>query len=320
MQTPEHYSGTLCNHMISTGTLISYRCTRGMGHTQIPANDPEPHYAVEASLSAQAWSNWKDRQDARSQVGGFAASIPCPSCKTQSLWVDSIEGGNHFHCTRCLFEQDVMDDATEGTNTPAESGNGYPWVDGCDWCSRVSLAPEYGLITWHQMVVNHFGQEHPGPQVIAEQTDSTEHFNEVSLIAVDADDDPPSTEPTKQRDGDQRLPDADASQLDDFEFYISDIRARRDIGIDRYGQAHRPFNGRNTLLDAYEEVLDTGLYLRSLLRQAAADREILVGVVEAALSGLGIAGTYEKSGQREAAEIAVDRIMGWVVTSRETTP
>lgn len=122
-------------------------------------------------------------------------------------------------------------------------------------------------------------------------------------------------EPTKQREGDQRLPDADPAQVDDFVLYGRDIEARRQVGIERYGQAHRPFNGRSTLLDAYEEVLDTGLYLRSLLRQAEADREALIEVIESAFISQGL--VPEDMSYAEIAEVAVDRIMGWVVGQRQ---
>lgn len=46
---------------------------------------------------------------------------------------------------------------------------------------------------------------------------------------------------------------------------IADIIARRDVGIERYGTALQPNNGRNALLDAYEEVLDLAMYLKQRL-------------------------------------------------------
>lgn len=158
-----------------------------------------------------------------------------------------------------------------------------PWKEGCTTCDEIRVDP----------------QQRVGPVI--------DHWAVVGI----------PLEPTKQREGDQRLPDGDESQPDDFTAYIDDIAARRAVGIERYGQAHRPFNGRDTLTDAYEEVLDTGLYLRSLLTQAKADREELVRVVTLALESLGIQGDYEKSGAELAAEVAVDRIMGWVVAQRE---
>jgi len=46
---------------------------------------------------------------------------------------------------------------------------------------------------------------------------------------------------------------------------IADIEARRLVGIARYGTALQPHNGRNALLDAYEEVLDLAMYLKQRL-------------------------------------------------------
>jgi hypothetical protein len=46
---------------------------------------------------------------------------------------------------------------------------------------------------------------------------------------------------------------------------IADIEARRELGIRRYGTALQPNNGRNALLDAYEEALDLAMYLKQRL-------------------------------------------------------
>lgn len=50
---------------------------------------------------------------------------------------------------------------------------------------------------------------------------------------------------------------------------IEDIRRRREVGIERYGTALQPHNGRDALRDAYEEALDLACYLR----QAMAERD-----------------------------------------------
>lgn len=51
---------------------------------------------------------------------------------------------------------------------------------------------------------------------------------------------------------------------------IADIGTRREVGIERYGTALQPFNGRDALRDAYEEALDLAMYLR----QAIAERDL----------------------------------------------
>lgn len=42
---------------------------------------------------------------------------------------------------------------------------------------------------------------------------------------------------------------------------IEDMKARRELGINRYGVVLQAFNGRDALLDAYEEALDLRVYL-----------------------------------------------------------
>jgi hypothetical protein len=46
---------------------------------------------------------------------------------------------------------------------------------------------------------------------------------------------------------------------------IKDIRIRMGIGIQRYGTLLQPNNGRDALLDAYEEALDLTMYLKQAL-------------------------------------------------------
>lgn len=44
-----------------------------------------------------------------------------------------------------------------------------------------------------------------------------------------------------------------------------DIEARAKIGEKTYGQRLKPHNGRDALIDAYQELLDGAMYLRQLL-------------------------------------------------------
>lgn len=43
---------------------------------------------------------------------------------------------------------------------------------------------------------------------------------------------------------------------------ISDMNARRLMGIEKYGTPLQAKNGRNALIDAYQEVLDLAVYLK----------------------------------------------------------
>jgi hypothetical protein len=107
----------------------------------------------------------------------------------------------------------------------------------------------------------------------------------------------------------QPKPTGDESQVDDQSLVIEDMQARRDYGLRKYGQTHQPYNGRNTLQDLYEELLDAALYTRSLLRARQAMRDELVAAVRKALMDAadvteGFTVNFDKM-----AEVAVDRII-----------
>lgn len=46
---------------------------------------------------------------------------------------------------------------------------------------------------------------------------------------------------------------------------IADIEARKQVGFQRYGTLLQPFNGRDALMDAYQEALDLAQYLKQAL-------------------------------------------------------
>lgn len=54
---------------------------------------------------------------------------------------------------------------------------------------------------------------------------------------------------------------------------IADLDARMQLGIERYGVALQPDNGRDTLRDLYEELLDAAIYTRTLI----AERDLAAG-------------------------------------------
>lgn len=81
-------------------------------------------------------------------------------------------------------------------------------------------------------------------------------------------------EPTKQRDGDQPLPEvSDRPYIQPL--VIEDIQKRIILGIERYGTPLQPLNGRDTMRDAYEEALDLTVYLRSVIEE----RKLALGAI-----------------------------------------
>ena len=68
----------------------------------------------------------------------------------------------------------------------------------------------------------------------------------------------------KDRPGDQPLPIATNSPFMQ-DLVQKDIEARKQVGLQRYGTLLQANNGRDFLLDAYEEALDLCMYLRGCL-------------------------------------------------------
>lgn len=50
-----------------------------------------------------------------------------------------------------------------------------------------------------------------------------------------------------------------------WDLVLEDIRVRDDFGAKKYGTRLQPHNGRDTLLDLYQEMLDAVVYLRQLI-------------------------------------------------------
>lgn len=50
-----------------------------------------------------------------------------------------------------------------------------------------------------------------------------------------------------------------------WELVITDMHNRDKIGLERYGVRLQAHNGRDAILDAYEEALDLAVYLRQAL-------------------------------------------------------
>ena len=46
---------------------------------------------------------------------------------------------------------------------------------------------------------------------------------------------------------------------------IKDMQARDQLGRERYGSHLQPFNGRDALVDLYQELLDAAAYCRQLI-------------------------------------------------------
>lgn len=55
------------------------------------------------------------------------------------------------------------------------------------------------------------------------------------------------------------------AQIAVWDLVLADMRERDQIGRARYGTPLQPHNGRDALVDAYQEALDLAVYLRQAL-------------------------------------------------------
>lgn len=83
-----------------------------------------------------------------------------------------------------------------------------------------------------------------------------------------------ASEPTKQREGDQPLPEVNDSESIQS-LLIRDIEDRIKVGIERYGTPLQAFNGRDSMLDAYEEAVDQATYLKQVMVERAGMAAVL---------------------------------------------
>ncbi len=56
-----------------------------------------------------------------------------------------------------------------------------------------------------------------------------------------------------------------ASDIHLWNLVIEDMKSRDAFGLKKYGIALHPFNGRDALIDAYQEALDLCVYLRQAI-------------------------------------------------------
>ena len=56
-------------------------------------------------------------------------------------------------------------------------------------------------------------------------------------------------------------------KVDIGDLVLEDIRARINLGYERYGTTLQSHNGRDALMDAYQEAIDLVMYLRQAIQE-----------------------------------------------------
>lgn len=65
----------------------------------------------------------------------------------------------------------------------------------------------------------------------------------------------------------QPAPDRDNTNEPVWSLVIKDMMVRDHMGYKKYGTRLQPFNGRDALVDAYQEALDLCVYLRQAIEE-----------------------------------------------------
>ncbi len=73
-----------------------------------------------------------------------------------------------------------------------------------------------------------------------------------------------------------------------WQMVIKDMENREKLGIDRYGEPVQTFNGRDSLLDAYEEQLDKIVYLKQHMEELKELGNELLIILEEANRGINV--------------------------------
>lgn len=114
--------------------------------------------------------------------------------------------------------------------------------------------------------------------------------------------------PTKQREGDQALPthnDEVDCQTRLINRINSEIPRRREVGIQRYGTALQPFNGRNALRDLWEELADASTYFMQVDAEYEALVDALIAIRTAPYD------THEREDAIDSAALLLIRLGRW---------
>lgn len=304
-----------CDKMVQGGGLMSYHCSLPQGHEQQTSDpeDPQPCYAVESGPATRRWQAWSRREHQRKIAPAPPAGlvIDCPTCHEPAMKVTDDGGA----CENCGATAEIQQDLS------SVSDIGEPMLPGDgDVAAPAPADPE------RDVEIREAAKAFSPAEVFASLRGDgcgSEHSpgsnpNCVMSPAFEAAGFAEAPESLRQRPEDQILPSGDEAIPDDQSLVIADIETRREVGITRYGQGHRPFNGRNTLLDAYEESLDGAVYLRSLLRARATTKGDLIDHLGHALDK--ISKEYAAAGEyhidRMAAELA-DRVTDYVTLKIE---
>jgi hypothetical protein len=101
-----------------------------------------------------------------------------------------------------------------------------------------------------------------------------------------------------------------------------DLEERERLGIERYGTQLQPFNGRDALVDAYQEALDLVCYLRQVIAERSTEGGDGSGLAPEASNDRPSAATGDRTGAPEGDALSrvVDDVSERVYRQWQVTP
>ena len=247
-----------CRKQVSSGTM-AWGCNGDEGHEG-------PCFAREVIRSVRNRQEWEaaQRKATKSSAPHTLEDLGMQG-KPQTF---SIDPDGHGGRTRRLHPEEFRRlQANGGEESPDSLENQIVnTAGGVDITDVIQKDPRYAPYEKREQAVrgNEWKEweevpevEDTGPSGFQAVLDATASQNFGGQIS-------PEVVPTKQRPGDQPLPYRNNNpSIQDL--VIEDIENRKHVGLERYGTLLQANNGRNALLDAYEEAIDLCMYLKQAL-------------------------------------------------------
>lgn len=291
LRTPERQmsSAPRCDLPVQGDGIMSYHCSLPQGHAE-HTNIPEDPQPCYAVESSRSARAW-DAWKARQEEAQDAANRD----------VIDRAGGGPIECPGC-GNRTLKIDPEESRAT-------------CTYC---------GVMAEFQ---SDQPEQSPSPESIEDIEQPGEPWRTLADPELGADQ-IEYRKPTKQREGDQRLPAGGDRPVQDW--IIAQMQESKRVGVERYGQPLMTFDGRLNIRDLAEELRDAYVYISKLQMMAEADRETLVRVVREAFVAERRGWLVELAEDAEAwhdktrqgpaaerlAEVAVDAVLDWVLVQR----
>jgi hypothetical protein len=265
------------------GRGASYPCRLSAGHTAVPGRADEPHAAPEVDASERRYRAYHAaRRPAPGAPSLHAEGYPdCPGTFAVR------EDGRSVVCPICGAEHELVlaDPGADPIEQLRASTAGVRAVAD----RRAGRAP--AETREEPAGPARLGWDEPAPGDLVDGFLSDAEDEEMRERA--------EREGLRYRPGDQRLPVPNAlpgvhDQL------IELIEQRKQLGLGRYGTLLQAFNGRDSLKDVEEELVDALVYIRTIRAAVLATKTEMVEVVASVLT------ERYRITQREVAEMVVD--------------